>query len=298
MCRLCAANLDMTPVVSVQGVVSRPELNGRTGRLLGLSADAERVVVRLDGDGLHLSLKKSSVVVHADTTQDMTTAQGDANMLTLTCDDMPTFEPLEKERLDLFARAFRARVHEEDQELHAAIESRLLAIGGVGMVPMALAEVGKERMLQDGCLFSLPIRRRPGAPSSCHQNVAGLLVRTLLAMPGGPGETCPIKFCTGYALCTVDGVWRQHSWALEQDTGDHSWFIVETTPGRSCPWCRYWGVQLSDDGDMVTDETCRMLFEERPDDIPEADFARAMSKMRMRVAAATSPEVIASMMMS
>jgi hypothetical protein len=95
-----------------------------------------------------------------------------------------------------------------------ALRRRLLSLGGLEVVP--LPDPDLEVVLARGEVFDG--RRptlRPDRASSCHSNVARLWRAT--------DET---RIVTGWAL-TADGLWRQHSWAL--DLGGR---VIETTEKR------------------------------------------------------------------
>ncbi len=64
-------------------------------------------------------------------------------------------------------------------------------------------------------------------PSRCHTN-------SLILHLMSPKH---IRVATGYALTKSDGLWRQHSWAIDGNK------IVETTISR----LSYWGIELTDD---------------------------------------------------
>lgn len=98
---------------------------------------------------------------------------------------------------------------------------RVLAYGGDLVVPHVQPESDLDALLTHGALHGPKVRLVEGG-RSCHANVAKLWI---------DGEIKAIG--TGYAL--TDGLWRQHSWGLDDDTT-----VVET----KSPCERYIGIHL------------------------------------------------------
>ena len=95
------------------------------------------------------------------------------------------------------------------------LRERLLAHGGVAMVPQKEPEEHVRVLLRDGELFEpRKITLDPGEPNQCHANCARLWA-------WGPEGR---QLATGYALC-AEGLWRQHSWLWHPGRRE----IVETT---------------------------------------------------------------------
>jgi hypothetical protein len=130
------------------------------------------------------------------------------------------------------ATLFRARVAEHDAahpgygRAWAAFEARLLEHGG----RLAVARPDPEQLLgvlvQEGTVFDgSSAILDDSLDEDCHRNAATLW-RT--------GHCDAIG--TGYAL-SVDGLWREHSWAVRDDQ------IVETTEPR----LKYFGLVMTAD---------------------------------------------------
>lgn len=117
-----------------------------------------------------------------------------------------------QERFEAYARA-----QPDLRRLH----ERLLALGGEALVP--LHEPDLDAILARGEPFGPTQVILEGRPSQCHENVARL-----------PAED--YRIVTGWALSADDGLWRQHSWAL-----DAAGRVVETTEPRAA----YFGYVLS-----------------------------------------------------
>lgn len=121
---------------------------------------------------------------------------------------------------------FAARVNAIDERLPGyrqawqRWEQRLLAHGGDAVVALPDPEEALGELLEHARV-SVPGRTGTlllsGRPSDCHGNVARLWT----------AKELPLRcVATGYAL-SDDGLWRQHSWAV-QDNGA----VVETTEVR------------------------------------------------------------------
>lgn len=105
------------------------------------------------------------------------------------------------------------------------LNEKLLPLAGERVVWLGFEE-DLAKILERGRTFAgASARKQEGIPSRCHENVAHLWQE---------GEN---QICTGYAL-SADGLWRQHSWLLEQDGT-----VVETTELREL----YFGYVLTDD---------------------------------------------------
>ena len=110
----------------------------------------------------------------------------------------------------------------EQQETLAAeraeweqLAKRLLAIGGERVVVPMWGDEHLSRYLTEGRSFDVDgLRYEPGEPIRCHQNVSYIFL-------DGAGA-----IATGFAL-SEDGYWRQHSWAVADDT------VIETTTIRT-----------------------------------------------------------------
>jgi hypothetical protein len=104
------------------------------------------------------------------------------------------------------------------------LRERLLSFGGVFALVLS-AELDDENILSRGRLFRTKrLRMNLGRDSRCHWNVAALYT-----------AKSNIQICYGYGL-SPDGLWRQHSWALDGRV------IVETTERRVL----YFGYVLND----------------------------------------------------
>jgi hypothetical protein len=117
---------------------------------------------------------------------------------------------------------------EEEKQLQAELEARLLAIGGERVV-RPLGNPGSVNLLVDlllsrGQRYDLPIRKHRGRRNHCHTNSAELW--------GRDSECC--RLVTGYAL-SDDGLWRHHSWVVDDK------HVHETTVERDV----YYGVELT-----------------------------------------------------
>ena len=104
------------------------------------------------------------------------------------------------------------------------LRDKLLEIGGLEIVPRPECDLSK--LLERGQLFNLDVELEIMHPSRCHQNVGELWSLW-------PEKN---KIATGWAL-TDDGLWRQHSWIIHEDT------IFETTEKR----LKYFGIVLNEE---------------------------------------------------
>jgi hypothetical protein len=106
------------------------------------------------------------------------------------------------------------------------LEKILLSFGGKEVIPMPSGFI--DMLLARGMLI-VPTKKNfrllTGEPCECHENTAVLWKRSKGKM----------KIMTGWAL-SDDGLWRQHSWGLADDT------VIETTTKRD----KYYGFVLTD----------------------------------------------------
>lgn len=134
----------------------------------------------------------------------------------------------EIERLNTF---YDERVEEQDAqqpgylEQWAQLKAKILAFGGQLVCPPLDPEPHVEELIErlveydaNSAIFM------EGAPNRCHSNAAQLW-----------GYRKATHIGTGYAL-SEDGIWRQHSWALEDGR------VIETTAMRDA----YVGYALND----------------------------------------------------
>lgn len=99
----------------------------------------------------------------------------------------------------------------------------LLKIGGEDLVVDPKPDLDVPLLIKFGFVMSGPVTFKPMKPSQCHRNVSKLWKakhRKIVAIG------------TGYALSEGDGLWRQHSWAIQRE------HILETTALRE----KYFGV--------------------------------------------------------
>jgi hypothetical protein len=123
------------------------------------------------------------------------------------------------------------------EDLTAALHAKLLALGGERVVAQPeddlKALVARGRTFEDLAVTEPPAEALPYMrDSQCHANVATLY------------EARPrrIVICTGWAL-SADGLWRQHSWAIEKAYGSKipQPRLIETTEPREI----YFGIELA-----------------------------------------------------
>jgi hypothetical protein len=100
------------------------------------------------------------------------------------------------------------------------LANRLLSLGGERVIifPMDLDNLD---VLSRGELFQMPVRMKRMAQSQCHDNSQKLI-----------NKNSQYKLATGYGL-SDDGIWRSHSWVIDNDT------IIETTIKRE----KYYGLR-------------------------------------------------------
>jgi hypothetical protein len=136
------------------------------------------------------------------------------------------FPPLEAERAE-WLRARSAEVLAAEPRA-AEVERRLLDHGG-HTVLLWSSMIGLDGFLAEGRYYPTSrIRSWKGEPSNCHGN-AGLLYVLTQGL---------VRVMTGFAL-SADGLWRGHSWGVDQEDG----WVVETTERR----VRYYGYPVTDD---------------------------------------------------
>jgi hypothetical protein len=121
-----------------------------------------------------------------------------------------------RSRMDAFAKK---------QPRMLELREKLLGINGCAVVVPQKAEPKLEALLARGTVFDGRGDWMKMAPSACHWNVSYLWLHVA-------GR--PFSIGTGYAL-SEDGLWRQHSWAMDGDK------IVETTVPRHT----YFGIVLN-----------------------------------------------------
>jgi hypothetical protein len=119
----------------------------------------------------------------------------------------------------LLARRFKDAV--QQQPGLNVLRERLLALGDEAIVPMLEPDLAL--LLARGEPFGPTEVFLQGAPGRCHENVCRL-------------PPAQYRIATGWALTLEDGLWRQHSWAL--DAGRR---VVETT----FPRIKHYGVTLT-----------------------------------------------------
>jgi hypothetical protein len=118
----------------------------------------------------------------------------------------------------------RFREAVQSQPELAALREILLRRGGTELVAPGKPDPDVPALIERGAVMSLPAMPRVMDASVCHENVSELWMDKEAGLSG---------IGTGYAL-SEDGLWRQHSWGLQQEQ------IIETTAARSI----YFGVSL------------------------------------------------------
>jgi hypothetical protein len=104
------------------------------------------------------------------------------------------------------------------------LETKLLELGGLGFVPMPEPDLGQ--LLERGRPFlGMTAQNVRGKSNDCHGNAARKW-RT---------DTDNFSIATGYALPSLDGLWRQHTWLWDGAT------LYETT----VPFLAYWGFVMT-----------------------------------------------------
>lgn len=136
-----------------------------------------------------------------------------------------TFPPIAPARLAFLEQRLEAA--SADQPALTMLRDRLLRLGGAMLVAPGAYDRDIDLLLDRGTLFDAGTARLvAGRASDCHANVARLWKQANV-------ENAELMIATGYGL-SEDGLWRQHSWALDADV------VVETTGLRLL----YFGVVL------------------------------------------------------
>lgn len=144
-----------------------------------------------------------------------------------------TNAPDRKWRKLLNERGFTRRYRFKNAVLEP-LKHLLLDIGGWA-VCLPFTDPDVQHLLIRGRRFPGRSISIPGQPSQCHCNSAALWE---MSKEGGTFEG--VQVCTGYAL-SKDGVWRQHTWCVFEDTSSKL-KLIETTVKR----VQYFGYVLSD----------------------------------------------------
>jgi hypothetical protein len=113
------------------------------------------------------------------------------------------------------------------RDLFERLLARLVKIGGERLVIPPAPDTDLRALLGPGArqFDACSARLQPGAPSACHAN-------TSILWRQGRAD-----IATGYAM-SPDGVWVQHSWGVERQTG----VVLETTVAR----VHYFGIGLTE----------------------------------------------------
>ncbi len=137
------------------------------------------------------------------------------------------FLPLESSRLAFLEKRFDEA--ETNQPSLKMLRDRLLGLRGAMIVAPRTYDADLDLLLERGTLFDATTAAVVGGRASdCHANVSRMWI-----MHAEANEAKSITIVTGYAL-SEDGLWRQHSWALDTEG------VVETTELRLL----YFGVAL------------------------------------------------------
>lgn len=135
----------------------------------------------------------------------------------------PRVSKLDPERKAFFAE--RLAQFAAEQPGLRTLRERLLDLGGEEMVPLPEPDLAKI-LARARSWSGKDAELRAGRASDCHANASRLW----------RGDARRHRIVTGYALTDDDGLWRQHTWALDGDQ------LVETTEARSA----YYGVILTE----------------------------------------------------
>lgn len=119
----------------------------------------------------------------------------------------------------------RLREHAKEQPEILELQKILLLVDGEQLVAPPTVTSDVPFLVESGFVMDYPVTERIMQPHMCHLNSV-----ELFAMGKATG------FGTGFAL-TEDGLWWQHSWALERQQ-DGTNRIIETTGKRE----RYFGI--------------------------------------------------------
>lgn len=128
-----------------------------------------------------------------------------------------------EERRTLLKRRLQTAARDQPEIL--VLRELLLALGGEEMVAPPKFDGDIPLLIKAGFLMTASVVEELMERSSCHQNVAALWNNRRKDLTG---------IGTGYALTCHDGLWRQHSWALTNES------LIETT----APRLKYFGVLL------------------------------------------------------
>jgi hypothetical protein len=104
---------------------------------------------------------------------------------------------------------------------------KLMALGGARIVLCWESKIDMSRLLTRGQAFQGDVVFRRGRTSQCHSNVARQWKKL---------HKSGFQIVVGWAL-SDDGLWRQHTWGLMNDS------VIETTEYREI----YYGYTLNDD---------------------------------------------------
>lgn len=128
---------------------------------------------------------------------------------------------------DFFRPSPRKVTNESVNLVEEKLRDKLLSIGG-DKVKFGLDTIYEQkRMLYDGIVCSLPIKKIDGVSNRCHLNVSDNYIKCKTKKP---------KIVTGYAL--HNNVWFQHSWLIKNK------MLLETTP---IIFEKYYGYVLTPD---------------------------------------------------
>jgi len=123
----------------------------------------------------------------------------------------------------------RLREHAKVQPEILKLQKKLLAVGGGQLVAPPSVTHDVPFLVVGGFVMDYPVTERIMRRNMCHLNSAELFAT---------GKATAL--CTGFAL--FDGLWAQHSWALERQK-DGTNRIIETTGKRDRYFgILYWGV--------------------------------------------------------
>jgi hypothetical protein len=126
-----------------------------------------------------------------------------------------------REQKTFLARRFREAV--KSQPELRRLKRLLLKIGGEDLVVASGPDQDVPRLIDFGFVMSGPVTLKEMKPNQCHRNVSKLWKAKRRNIVG---------IGTGYALTEDDGLWRQHSWAIQREG------ILETTVLRE----KYFGI--------------------------------------------------------
>lgn len=136
---------------------------------------------------------------------------------------MKTKKPSKERRKLLNEKGFTRNYPHKNKNLEK-LKQKLLKIAGWAVILPETNQPDIEEYFTRGKKSHGKSKLKLGLPSQCHHNSSLLWIKSKEK----------IKICTGFAL-SDDGVWRVHSWGLENNT------IIETTEKRLL----YYGYVLS-----------------------------------------------------